>query len=123
RFLQGGLGVYVNPPQWAHSSMVFSYLTLGVFFAFAILTLNLRRSTSGLALHAVRDSEPAARTLGLSVVQVKVIVASLASFTAAIGGAYIAMYPGVAQPSYYDVFLGLVWLAVVVPPGFRSITP
>lgn len=122
RFLQGGLGVSVNRPSFATTDLSFAYLALAVFVVFAILTVNLRRSTSGLALHAVRDSEPAARTIGLSVFQVKVIVGALAAFTAAVGGGYLAMDTGVAQPGSFPVFFGLVWLAVVVTLGVRSIT-
>jgi len=89
--------------------------------AFAGLIINLRRSTSGLALRAVRDSEPASRTLGVSVVQVKVIVGAIGAFVAAVGGAFLAIDTGVAQPQSYETFLGLVWLAVVVTLGVRSI--
>ena len=121
RFLQGGLGVTLNRPSFAQSNMTFSYLALGVFLLFAVLTLNLRRSTSGMALRAVRDSEPASRTLGLSVLQVKVIVGSLAAFVAAVGGGFLAMYADVAQPQNYATFAGLVWLAVVTTLGVRSI--
>lgn len=122
RFLQGGLGVTLNRPSFAQGNLAFSYLALAVFVVFGLLTLNLRRSTSGMALRAVRDSEPASRTLGLSVVQVKVIVGSLAAFVAAVGGGFIAMYAGVAQPQNYETFAGLVWLAVVVTMGIRSVT-
>jgi branched-chain amino acid transport system permease protein len=121
-FQQGGIGVILNRPKFANSDFVFAYLAFGVFLIFAILTWNLRRSTSGLALRAVRDSEPAARTVGLSVVQVKVIVGALAAFVAAIGGGFLAMDARVAQPSSFDTFLGLVWLAVVVTLGIRSIS-
>jgi branched-chain amino acid transport system permease protein len=75
-----------------------------------------------MALQAVRDSEAAARTTGLSVVQVKVIVGSLAAFIAAVGGGFIALDQEVAQPESYATFLGLIWLAVVVTYGVRSIT-
>jgi branched-chain amino acid transport system permease protein len=75
-----------------------------------------------LALRAVRDSEPAARTLGLSVLQVKVIVGALAAFVAAVGGGFLAMNSNVAQPLSYETFTGLIWLAVVVTMGVRSIT-
>jgi len=122
RFLQSGLGVDLNRPSFARGDLSFAYLALVVFAIFAILTLNLRRSTSGLALRAVRDSEAASRTLGLSVLQVKVIVGSLAAFVAAVGGGFLAMYAGVAQPQSYETFAGLVWLAVVVTMGVRSIT-
>jgi branched-chain amino acid transport system permease protein len=121
RFLQGGLGVTVLPPHFARSPLVFGYLALGVFLIFALFTLNLRRSTSGLALRAVRDSEPGARTLGLSVVQVKVIVGALAAFVAAVGGGFLAMDTQIAQPQSFATFAGLVWLAVVVTMGVRSL--
>jgi branched-chain amino acid transport system permease protein len=122
RFLKGGLGVNLNRPSFANGDLAFAYLALAVFVIFAVLTWNLRRSTSGLALRAVRDSPPAARTLGLSVVQVKVIVGALAAFVAAVGGGFIALDARVAQPSSYATFAGLVWLALVVTLGVRSIT-
>jgi branched-chain amino acid transport system permease protein len=121
RFLQGGLGVTVNRPSFARTDLSFSYLALVVFFIIAILTVNLRRSTSGLALRAVRDSEKASRTLGLSVLQVKVIVGAIAAFIAAVGGGFLAMDQNIAQPQSYETFVGLVWLAVVVTLGIRSI--
>jgi branched-chain amino acid transport system permease protein len=122
RFLRGGLGVVFNRPQFADSDLAFSYLALAVFLVFALVIVNLRRSTSGLALRAVRDSEAASRTLGLSVLQVKVIVGALAAFVAGVGGGFLALYARLAQPDSYATFLGLVWLAVVVTMGIRSIT-
>jgi branched-chain amino acid transport system permease protein len=122
RFLQGGVGVFLNRPNFVNGDLAFAYLALVVFLIFALLTLNLRRSTSGLALRAVRDSEPAARTSGLSVLQVKVIVGALAAFVAAVGGGFLALDARVAQPQSFATFAGLVWLAVVVTMGVRSIT-
>jgi branched-chain amino acid transport system permease protein len=121
RFEQGGLGVTINPPAFASSELTFSYLAFAVFLLFAALIVNLRRSTTGLALRAVRDSEPASRTLGVNVVQVKIIVGSLGAFVAGVGGAFLAMDINNAQPSSFETFAGLVWLAVVVTLGVRSI--
>jgi branched-chain amino acid transport system permease protein len=122
RFLRGGLGVVFNRPKFANSDLAFSYLALAVFLVFALVIVNLRRSTSGLALRAVRDSEAASRTLGLSVLQVKVMVGALAAFVAGVGGGFLALYARLAQPDSYATFLGLVWLAVVVTMGIRSVT-
>ncbi|HZU81034.1 MAG TPA: ABC transporter permease, partial [Acidimicrobiales bacterium] len=88
RFLHDGLGVALNRPSFAGGDFAFAYLTLVVFAVFALLIVNLRRSTSGIALRAVRDSEPASRTLGLSVLHVKVIVGALGAFVAAVGGGF-----------------------------------
>lgn len=120
-FLKGGVGVPIGRPAFAQSDLKFAYLAFAVFAVIAVLTLNLRRSTSGMALRAVRDSEAASKTLGLSVIQVKVIVGALGAFVAAIGGGFLALDAGVAQPQSYSTFEGLVWLAVVVTMGVRSI--
>jgi branched-chain amino acid transport system permease protein len=125
RFQHAGAGVILDKPSGFDSitnQLPFAYLTLAVFAILAFLTWNLRRSTSGMALRAVRDSAPASVTLGLSVVQIKVLVGAIAAFVAAVGGAFIAMDAGSAIPSYFPTFLGLVWLAVVVTMGVRSIT-
>jgi branched-chain amino acid transport system permease protein len=122
RFLQGGVGIIVNRPGFAKGDLSFAYLAFAIFLVFAVLTLNLRRSTSGMALRAIRDSKPASRTSGLSVLQVKFIVGALGAFVAAVGGGLLALDAGVAQPQSYVTFEGLVWLAVVVTLGIRSIT-
>lgn len=121
-FYHGGQGIFINRPGFIGGDLAFSYFALAVFAVFALLIVNLRRSTSGMALRAVRDSETASRTLGLSILQVKVIVGSLAAFVTAIGGGLFAIQFGQADPGNYDVFYGLVWLAVVVTMGVRSIT-
>ena len=45
----------------------------------SIFIVNLRGSTTGMALTAVRWSEPAAKTIGVSVLQMKVVVAGVAT--------------------------------------------
>ena len=122
RFLNAGLGVTLNRPSFAGGDFAFAYVALAVFGVFALLIVNLRRSTSGIALRAVGDSEPASRTLGISVLRVKVIVGALGAFVAAVGGAFLAMDAGVAQPQSFDTYAGLVWLAVLVTLGVRSVT-
>jgi branched-chain amino acid transport system permease protein len=121
RFNPNYSGVVVSRPGFATSDFKLAYLALAVFAVFALLIVNLRRSTSGLALRAVRDSEPAARTLGISVLQVKVIVGALAAFVAGVGGGFIALWYGLATPSNYNTYGGLVWLAAVAAIGIRTI--
>ncbi|HTR71223.1 MAG TPA: ABC transporter permease [Mycobacteriales bacterium] len=122
RFSQDGLGVELIRPSFITSDFRFAYFAIAVFLVLALLTMNLRRSTSGLALRAVRDSEPAARTLGLSIIEVKVLVGAIAAFVAAVGGAFIALDGEIAQPQEFAVFAGLAWLAVVATLGLRSIS-
>jgi branched-chain amino acid transport system permease protein len=119
-FYQDGAGVALARPGFALSDRGFAYLALAVFAIFAVLIVNLRRSTTGLALNAVRWSENASRTIGLSVIQMKLIVSGLAAFVAGVGGGLFAASLKQAVPTDYFTLLGVVWLAVLVTFGVRS---
>jgi branched-chain amino acid transport system permease protein len=119
-FANFGAGIAVNRPDIAISDRAFTYMTLTFFAVIAILIVNLRRSTTGLALNAVRWSENASRTMGLSVVQMKMLVAGLAAFVAGVGGGLYAVGHKQAVPIDYATLAGLVWLAVLVTFGVRS---
>ncbi len=120
-FTNQGLGVTVNRPGFAASDLSFAYLCLAVFVVVSLFIVNLRRSTTGLALNAARWSEKGARTSGISVVQMKVIAGTLAALVAGIGGALYAMALSTLQPDQtFVTFAGVVWLAVLVTIGVRS---
>lgn len=119
-FSQFGAGVAVSRPDWALSDQAFTYVALATFAILAILVVNLRRSTTGLALNAVRWSENASRTMGLSVIQMKMLVSGLAAFVAGVGGGLYAVANKQAVPQQFPTLLGLVWLAVLVTFGVRS---
>jgi branched-chain amino acid transport system permease protein len=108
-------------PEFAQENEAFAYLSLVVFLLVGVVILNVRRSTAGLAMSAVRFSENGAKTLGISVIQTKVLVSGLATFVAALGGGFIAMTNGSTLPDSFVPFIGLVWLAVLVTMGSRSI--
>jgi branched-chain amino acid transport system permease protein len=119
-FANDGIGVNVLPPSFASSPRTFAYFALTVFALLSLVVLNLRRSTAGLALNAVRWSGTGAKTIGISILQMKVSVAGIAALVAGIGGAVYALSVGVALPSNYSTLGGLVWLAVLVTLGIRS---
>jgi branched-chain amino acid transport system permease protein len=119
-FLNEGIGVDLNRPQFAISDRAFTYLGLVIFAVVALFIVNLRRSTTGLALTAARSSELGTKTMGVSTLQMKVIVAGLAAFVAGIGGGLLAVAQGVALPSNYATLAGVVWLTAVVTLGLRS---
>lgn len=117
-----GQGIVMPRPEWASQNTAFAVLALAVFVVLGVLVRNLRRSTAGLAVSAVRWSEPGSRTLGLSILQVKVLVSGVATFVAAVGGGFLALNYQAALPDSFNPFTGLVWLAVVVTVGARSVT-
>jgi branched-chain amino acid transport system permease protein len=119
-FARSGTGIEVARPGFADTDRAFVYLTLGVFAVIALLIVNLRRSSTGLAMNAVRWSETASRTMGLSVLQMKVLVSGLAAFVAGVGGGMFASQQKQAVPSQFATLAGLAWLAVLVTFGVRS---
>ena len=52
----------------------------------------------------------------------KLLVAGIGTFIAAVGGGLLALNYGYALPTTYATFVGLVWLAVFVTIGLRSIS-
>lgn len=122
RFMPGMGGIQMGRPSFAVSDHAFAYFALAVFLIVGIAVVNLRRSSSGLAVSAIRWSEPAARTLGIKVVRMKLVLSGIAAFVAGLGGAVLSMYDHSNDPVTYGTFNGLVWLAVLVTIGVRSLT-
>ena len=122
RFSPGLGGVRIGRPTFAVTDHQFAYFALAVFLIVGVVIVNLRRSSSGLAISAIRFSPTAARTLGISVVRVKLVLSGIAAFVAGLGGAMLSMYDQSSDPTTYGTFGGLVWLAVLVSIGVRSLT-
>lgn len=121
RWYNFGSGTPVSRPSFALDNKAFIYVALGVFLVLALLVINLRRSTAGLALGAVRWSEDGAKTIGLSVLQTKLLVSAFATYVATLGGAFIAMNNQTTLPDFFQPFTGLVWLAILMTLGSRSV--
>ncbi|HEY2427589.1 MAG TPA: ABC transporter permease [Acidimicrobiales bacterium] len=124
RFDQQGAGVFVNRPVLGpihfDGDRSFLYLALAVFLVLALVVRNVRRSTTGMSLVALRSSETGVSTLGLSVVRAKLVAFGVSGFIAGVGGAMLAFYTLRARPASFDTLDGLIWLAVVITLGVRS---
>jgi branched-chain amino acid transport system permease protein len=121
-FYQDGVGLNVDRPSFISGDKSFALFALAVFIVLSIIVSNLRRSTTGLSLAAVRFSEPGSRMIGLNTLSMKLLVAAIGSFIAAVGGGLLAMNLSSTSPSSFTTFGGLVWLAVFVTIGLRSIS-
>ena len=119
-FMQYGAGVTVSRPSFAESGISLTYLTLAIFVVISLFIAAIRRSTSGLALSAVRSTETGAKSAGISVARLKVTIWTLAAAIAGIGGGMYVIYAGVALPQSFDAIVGLTWFAVVITNGRRS---
>jgi branched-chain amino acid transport system permease protein len=100
----------------------FYYLLVGAFVLFAVLVVNVKRSRTGLTLAATRSSEAAAATLGIRVSLAKMSAFGISAFIAAVGGGLYVTYAERSLPARsFNSLIGVVWLAVVVTWGVRSV--
>jgi ABC-type branched-subunit amino acid transport system permease subunit len=100
---------------------VMFYVCAAVFAVIALLVVNLKRATTGLVFAAIRSSEPAAVTTGISTVRAKLVVFAASAFIAGFGGALYSSVLGRANVRAFVVLIGIVWFAIVVTWGVRSV--
>jgi ABC-type branched-subunit amino acid transport system ATPase component/branched-subunit amino acid ABC-type transport system permease component len=95
-------------------------LMLLVLFGVVTLLIHaLARSASGRAMLAVRSSEVAARTVGISPAKQKVAIFALSAAIAGFGGAMYGVVNFAVSRSTVPPLLGLVWIAIAVTFGIR----
>ncbi|MBM3672208.1 MAG: hypothetical protein FJW86_08535 [Actinobacteria bacterium] len=123
-----GSGVAIDRPEFLGIDFSISggrdnfyYLLVIVFMVAALVVVNLRRSTTGLVLTAMRSSEQAAATTGISILRSKLIAFGTSAFIAGLGGGLFAVSFGRATNVSFEVLVGIVWLAIVVTWGVRSV--
>ena len=108
-----GLGITDRIEMYAVVTIIFAVV--------ALLIVNLKRATAGLVFASIRSSEPASLTTGISIVRAKLILFATSAFVAGLGGALYASVVGSATTRSFNALVGIVWLAVVVTWGVRSV--
>ncbi|MHB1138034.1 MAG: ABC transporter permease subunit, partial [Microthrixaceae bacterium] len=98
--------------------------TLGIALVLVVLLVvllitNLRRSPSGRAMLAVRSSEAAAASVGLSTPLAKLRVFAVSAAIAGAGGVLLAIVNRSVTNASVPAQLSLTWLAIVVLMGIR----
>ncbi|HUP74477.1 MAG TPA: ATP-binding cassette domain-containing protein [Acidimicrobiales bacterium] len=86
----------------------------------ALLVRNLQRSSSGRTITAVRNSEAAASTSGLSIPRTKLSIFALSAAVAGLGGVLVATQNGGITSVNFPTGTTLAWLAIVVLFGIRK---
>jgi ABC-type branched-subunit amino acid transport system ATPase component/ABC-type branched-subunit amino acid transport system permease subunit len=84
-----------------------------------LLIRNLQGSASGRMMSAVRTSESAASTSGISGFAVKITLFAVSAGLAGLGGVLLVTVDQHVTNSTYTTITGLTWLAVVVLWGIR----
>ncbi|MEX0665925.1 MAG: ATP-binding cassette domain-containing protein [Acidimicrobiia bacterium] len=113
--------VLPGPQDGLDFSQTHHQVLLGfVFFgAFTLLIHSLFRSPTGRAMLAVRSSEVAAQTSGISPAKQKMMLFALSAAIAGVGGALYGMINFTITRGSAPPLLALIWLTVAVTFGIR----
>ncbi|MGH9210523.1 MAG: ABC transporter permease [Acidimicrobiales bacterium] len=102
-------------------SPVFGFVVLGVALALCLLVANLRRSSLGQRMLAVRSNERAAAAGGINVRNVKLAAFGISSFIAAVAGALYAYNFGSVSATRFSALTGLVLIALAYLGGVTMV--
>ena len=97
-------------------------LAVVVLVVAAIAVTQVSRGTVGRTLQALRGSELAAQSIGISPTRARVVAFALSGFLAGLGGALLSIQQkNVNYASNFSPFTALFWLVVVVSLGSRTV--
>jgi len=122
----GGGSISISRPSlfgWSfdgdHAFYYFELVWVGLML---LLVRNLRQGRLGRILGAMRDSETAARSIGVDLRRYKLFIFSISAFIAGIGGALLAEQGRLFNGLSYDpLSTSLPWFLVVVVAGVDSL--
>ncbi|CAB4858131.1 unannotated protein [freshwater metagenome] len=104
------------------SRPIFGVLLVAVAFVLCIAVVNIRRSSTGRRMLAIRSNERAAASIGINVATGKLLVFALSSFIAGVGGCLIAYRFGTVSEFSYGTVASLTALAFAYLGGITSVS-
>ena len=101
----------------------FLVLTLIVLALVGLAVVQLSAGTIGQTLRALRGSEVAAQSIGISPPRARTVAFATSGFIAGLGAAFLAMHQeNVNYANNFTPFATLLWLTIVVTMGARSVS-
>jgi branched-chain amino acid transport system permease protein len=98
------------------------YAVLWVAAALAVLlALNLLRSKTGRAWHAIRGKEAVAEALGINIPAYKLLAFVVSATMTSVAGCLFAYYRGFVSAEAFSLFLTIQYVAMVIIGGMGSI--
>lgn len=112
----------LGPWDFGASDRSFLALALVVFVLVAVAVIQLREGTIGRTLRALRGSEVAAESIGISPARARIIAFAVSAFIAGLGGAMLSMHQeNVRYAQNFTPFLAMFWLVLVVSLSVRTV--
>ena len=99
----------------------FYVLCLGLLIVVMLGALNLLRSPTGRAFLAIRDSETAARSMGVNLAVYKVMAFSISAAITGLGGCLYAHKLSFVSPEMFTLLLSLEFIIVIIIGGVGSL--
>jgi len=100
----------------------FLALAIVVFTIFAVAVILIRGGTVGRTLRALRGSEVAAQSIGISPARARITAFAVSALIAGVGGAMLAIHQrDVNYARNFSPFAGLFWIVVVVVISSRTV--
>jgi ABC-type branched-subunit amino acid transport system permease subunit len=115
-------GTVAKRPELFESDEAFLVLALIVCVVIAVAVAQLRAGTFGKTLLALRGSEVAARSIGISPARLRLTAFAISGFIAGIGGALLAMHQeNVNYGNNFTPFGSMFWVVITVVVGTRTV--
>jgi len=104
-----------------HSDVELYYLALIIVIIMILLARNIVHSNLGRAFIAIRDREPAAQALGISLPRYKAYAFFISAFYTGIAGGVYAYIVGYISPAEFDLLKSLLLFMMMALGGMASI--
>ena len=98
------------------------YFVLALLIVFVVLAKNLQRTRVGRAFQSIRDRDVAAEIVGVDEFGYKLLAFGISSFYAGVAGALLASFVGRTIPERWDLFLAVIFIAIVLIGGAGVVT-
>src|SRR5207253_2465207 len=126
RSVTGGQNGVMGVPQPAIAGLAFGErgVAIASIVLAALATLGfwwLARSRWGAAMRAVKDSEVAAESIGISPLRIKTLAFAVSAFCAGVAGAFFAALSGFVTPSTFAFSQSILFVLVVIIGGAGSL--
>jgi branched-chain amino acid transport system permease protein len=122
----GNEGMRVRPIQILDTTVprdspTFYFLCLGLLIVVIVAALNLMRSPTGRAFIAIRDSETAARSMGVNVSLYKVKSFAISAAITGLAGCLYAHKLSFISPEMFTLQLSIEFIMVIIIGGVLSL--
>lgn len=126
KFTGGPSGIFgINKPEIGgfvfRSPHEFFWLLVPVVLLSVIIARNIVKSRVGRALHAIKDSEVAAETLGVDAFRLRLVIFVIAAGFAALAGVFYAHWTAVVSPEASSFQFSIMFLLMVILGGIGSV--